>query len=176
MLGSSKTLTRSHHPPSGAAKTTPDSGKRSHQSTRQVARSFWGDLEREKEDAEARKWEEKCQKKSTGPVLSLDDHEDLMKPAAPSRVSQPPNRASGSKTRERSEEDALLLIHQTTNLSLTRQRSRRQKATNGTQTWSWSSWMMMTAPPCLGRSKVWERKPVPLIQVKMKASRHCLNV
>ena len=47
------------------------------------------------------KQEEKCQKKSSGPVLSLDDHEDsvtnLMKRAALSWVSQPPNKASGSK-------------------------------------------------------------------------------
>ena len=101
--GSSKTPTRSHHPPSGAAKTTLDSGKRSHQSTRQVAASFWGDPEREKEDVEAHKWEEKCQKKSTRPILSLDDHEDsvtdLMKWAAPSQVSQSPNKALGSKDR-----------------------------------------------------------------------------
>ena len=101
VLGSSKTPTKSHHPPSGAAKTTPDSGKRSHQSTKQVAGSFWGDPEREKEDAEARKQEEKCLKKSTGPVLSLDDHEDsvsdLMKWATLSQVSQPPNKALGSK-------------------------------------------------------------------------------
>ena len=98
--GSSKTLTKSH-PPFGAAKTTLDSGKRSHQSARQVAGSFWRDPERGKEDAEVRKQEEKCQKKPTRPVLSLDDHEDsvtdLMKRAAPSRVSQPPNKALGSK-------------------------------------------------------------------------------
>ena len=60
-----------------------------------------GDRERGKEDAEACKQEQKCQKKSTGPAFSLDDHEDsvtdLMKWAAPSRVSQPPNKASGSK-------------------------------------------------------------------------------
>ena len=31
---------------------------------------------RRKEDAEARQLEEKCWKKSTGPVLSLGDHED----------------------------------------------------------------------------------------------------
>ena len=48
--GSSKTPTKSH-PPSGAAKTTPNSGKRSHQSARQVAGSFWRDLQRGKEDA-----------------------------------------------------------------------------------------------------------------------------
>ena len=65
---------------------------------------FWGDLERRKEDAEAHKQEEKCRKKSTGPVLSLDDHEDsvtdLMKRAAPNRVSQPPNKASSSSSKD----------------------------------------------------------------------------
>ena len=99
--GSSKTPMKFHHPPSGAAKTTPDPGKNSHQSTKQVVGSFWGNLERGKEDAEARKSQENHQKKSTGPVLSLDDHEDsvinLVKQAAPSWVSQPPNKASGSK-------------------------------------------------------------------------------
>ena len=74
--GSSKTLTKSNPPPSGAVKGTPDSGKKSHHSAKQVARLFWGDPERGKEDAEAHKQEEKCRKKSTGPVLSLDDHED----------------------------------------------------------------------------------------------------
>ena len=74
--GSSKTPTKSNHPLSGAMKTTPDSGKKSHQSAKQAAGLFWGDEARGKEDAEAHKLEEKCQKKSTGPVLSLGDHED----------------------------------------------------------------------------------------------------
>ena len=81
-----------------------DSGKKSHQSAKQVTGLFLGDPEREKEDVEAHKQEEKCQKKSTGPILSLDDHEDsvtnLMKRAAPSRVSQPPNKASSSSSRD----------------------------------------------------------------------------
>ena len=102
--GSSKTLTKSNPPPSGAVKATPDSGKKSHQSAKQVAGLFWGDPERGKEDVEARKQEEKHQKKSTGPVLSLDDHEDsvtdLMKWATLSRVSQPPNKASSSSSRD----------------------------------------------------------------------------
>ena len=76
--GSSKTPTKSNHPPSGAVKATPDSGKKSHQSAKQVARLFWGDPERGKEDAEVRKQEEKRRKKSTRPVLSLDGHEDLV--------------------------------------------------------------------------------------------------
>ena len=99
--GSSKTPMKFHYSPSGAAKTTLDPGKKSHESTKQVVRSFWGSPERGKEDAEARKLQENHQKKSTGPVLSLDDHEDsvinLVEQAAPSRVSQPPNKGSGSK-------------------------------------------------------------------------------
>ena len=99
--GSSKTLMKFHHPPSRAAKTTRDPAKKSHQSTKQVVGSFWGNPESGKEDAEVRKSQESHQKKSTRPVLSLDDHEDsvinLVKQAAPSRVSQPPNKASGSK-------------------------------------------------------------------------------
>ena len=58
--GSSKTPTKSNPPPSGAVKATPDSGKKSHQSAKQVAGLFWGDPERGKEDVEARKQEEKC--------------------------------------------------------------------------------------------------------------------
>ena len=74
--GSSKTPTKSNLPLSRAAKTTPDSGKKSYQSAKQAAGLFWGDEARGKEDAEAHKLEEKCRKKSTGPVLSLGDHED----------------------------------------------------------------------------------------------------
>ena len=59
VLGSSKTPTKSNPPPSGVVKATPDSGKNSHQSAKQVARLFWGDPERGKEDAEARRQEEK---------------------------------------------------------------------------------------------------------------------
>ena len=102
--GSSKTQTKSNPPPSRVVKATPDSGKKSHQSAKQVAGLFWGDSERGKEDVEACKQEEKCRKKSTGPVLSLDDHEDsvtdLMKWATPSQVSQPPNKASSSSSRD----------------------------------------------------------------------------
>ena len=102
--GSSKTPTKSNHPPSRVVKATPDSGKKSQQSAKQVAGLFWKDPERGKEDVEAHKQEEKCQKKSTGPVLSLDSHEDsvtdLMKWAAPSWVSQPPSKASSSSSRD----------------------------------------------------------------------------
>ena len=74
--GLSQTLTKSNLPLSGVAKTTPDSGKKSHQLAKQAAGLFWGDKARGKEDVEACKLEEKHRKKSTGPVLSLSDHED----------------------------------------------------------------------------------------------------
>ena len=103
--GSSKTPTKSNPPLSGVVKATPDSGKKSHQSAKQIARLFWGDPERGKEDAEVHKQEEKHRKKSTGPVLSLDDHEDsvtdLTKRATLSRVSQAPNKASSSSSKDR---------------------------------------------------------------------------
>ena len=99
--GSSKTPTKSNPPPSRVVKATLDSEKKS---AKQVAGLFWGDPERGKEDAEAHKQEEKCQKKSTGPVLFLDDHEDLvtdlMKRATLSWVSQPPNKASSSSSKD----------------------------------------------------------------------------
>ena len=56
---------------------------------------YWEDDERKKEDEESC-WqeEERCQKKPSGPVLSLDEHEEsvtlLTSKAAPSRVSQAP--------------------------------------------------------------------------------------
>ena len=56
---------------------------------------------------EARQLEEKCRKKSTGPILSLGDHEDsianLLKRAPASQISQPSSKASssGSKHREK---------------------------------------------------------------------------
>ena len=55
--------------------------------------NYWEDDERKKEDEEFRRWEEeRCQKKPSGPVLSLDEHEELVtlltSKAAPSRVSQ----------------------------------------------------------------------------------------
>ena len=54
---------------------------------------YWEDDERKKEDEESRRREEeRCQKKPSGPVLSLDKHEELVmlltSKAAPSRVSQ----------------------------------------------------------------------------------------
>ena len=72
--GSSNTPTKPNHPPPGAVKTTPDSGRK--HPTKQAAGLFWGDDARWKEDAEARQLEEKHWKKSTGPVLSLGYHEE----------------------------------------------------------------------------------------------------
>ena len=103
--GLSKTPAKPNAPAPGAVKATPDSGKKSQPTTKKVAGIFWGDPERGKEDEEARKQEEKHWKKSTGPVLSLDDHQhsvtDLMNWAAPSRVSQPPGKALSSSSKDR---------------------------------------------------------------------------
>ena len=72
---------------------------------KQAAGLFWKDDARGKEDAEAHKLEEKRRKKSTGPVLSLGDHEEsitnLLKRAPPSRVSQPPSKAPSSSLQHR---------------------------------------------------------------------------
>ena len=103
--GSSKTPTKSNTSSSGAVKAALDSGKKPQQSAKQVSRIFWNDPERGKEDAEACKKKEKCRKKTTGPVLSLNDHEDLvtdlMNWAAPSWVLQPSTKASSSGSKDR---------------------------------------------------------------------------
>ena len=159
VLGSSQTPTKANLLSSGAVKTTPDSGKKPHQSTKQAAGAFWGDKARRKEDAEAQKLEEKCRKKSTGPLLSLGDHEDsiatLLKRAPASWISQPPSdvSGSGSKRREKSGENLLLPIRRTMNPSPTGQTSRRLRIANETPPRTWSSWRMMTAPPPPGKSK-----------------------
>ena len=72
---------------------------------KQIA-EYWGDDERKKEDEESH-WqeEERCKKKPSGPVLSLDEHEEsvslLTSKAAPGRVSQgsglPPHAQSEGK-------------------------------------------------------------------------------
>ena len=57
---------------------------------------YWDEPERKKEDEESHRWEEeRCQKKKpSGPVLSLDEHEEsvllLTSKAIPSQVSQAP--------------------------------------------------------------------------------------
>ena len=185
VLGSSKTPTKSNHPPSGAVKATPDSGKKSHQSAKQVAGLFWGDPERGKEDAEVHKQEEKCRKKSTGPVLSLDGHEDsvtnLMKWAAPSRVSQPPSKASSSSSRDWGK---VQLKHppadQLDDEPLSN-RADEPKAKNRKRDPTPNLVILedddsTPLPGKMGRSRVRERKPVPITQAKMKALRHCPNV
>ena len=97
--GLPKTLAKPSTPSvSGTGKATPgSSGKKSQVSTKQIT-GYWKDPEREKEDAEARKQEKKCWKKSSGLVLSLDDHEysvdTLTNQATLSRVSQPPSISS----------------------------------------------------------------------------------
>ena len=61
---------------------------------------YWGDPERDLEDAEAHKQEEEKhqKKKHSGPVLSLDEHEEsimvLTSKAIPSRISQAPGQAT----------------------------------------------------------------------------------
>ena len=67
---------------------------------------YWDDDERKKEDEESHRWEEeRHKKKPSGPVLSLDEHEELVmlltSKAAPGRVSQgsglPPHTQSEGK-------------------------------------------------------------------------------
>ena len=77
VLGLSKTPTKSNHPLSRAAKTT----SRLREEITPIRPNklpgySGGTRQEEKKDAEVHKLEEKCQKKSTGPVLSLGDHED----------------------------------------------------------------------------------------------------
>ena len=71
--GSAKTPTKPCNP--GAGKLTPGSGNKTTQ-IQQAARMFWSDKQkREKEDADTWAQEEKRQKKPSGPILSLDEHE-----------------------------------------------------------------------------------------------------
>ena len=177
--GSSQTPTKSILP-SGAVKTTPDSGKKPHHLAKQAAGLFWGNEARKKENAEVRKLEEKHRKKSTGPALSFGDHEDsianLLKRAPPSRVTQPSSDASGSgsKCREKvqgkpppdpSDDEPLF----------DRADEPKLRTANDTPPPTWLSWRMMTAPPCPGSPRVQERKPVPRTRM-MQLSKHCLNV
>ena len=62
MPGSSQTPTKSNLPSSGSAKTTPDSGKKPHQSAKQAARLFLGGMRQE----EKRMWRCGNWKRSTG--------------------------------------------------------------------------------------------------------------
>ena len=101
--GSAKTPTKPGNP--GAGKLAPGSGKKT-QPIQQAAGMFWGDKKkREKEDADARAQEEKCRKKPSGPILSLDEHEhsitELTNWAAPSRSTQPSSKTSSSTPKDR---------------------------------------------------------------------------
>ena len=103
LLGSCMTPTKSD---SGALKGTPDSGKKQ-LTIKEASVKYWGSKDRGKEDKEAPKQEEKRRKKSTGPVLSLAEHEDavddLLKRHAPSRVTQPAGKASTSGAQDRAQ-------------------------------------------------------------------------
>ena len=61
---------------------------------------FWDDPEKDKEDEESEKWEEErwCRKSSSGPILSLADHEEpvssLISKTIPHQVSQPADHPS----------------------------------------------------------------------------------
>ena len=66
---------------------------------------FWSDKKkREKEDADARAQEEKRQKKPSGPILSLDEHEhsitELTNWATPSQSAQPSRKTPSSTPKD----------------------------------------------------------------------------
>ena len=78
----------------GKGKSHPGSSGKNSAPPKQIT-EYWDDDEQKKEDEESHRWEEeKCQKKPTGPILSLDGHEEsviaLTSKTAPSRVSQAP--------------------------------------------------------------------------------------
>ena len=101
--GSAKTPTKPCNP--GAGKLTLGSGKKT-QPIQQAAGMFWGDKKkREKEEADAQAQEEKRRKKSSGPILSLDEHEhsitELTNRAAASRSAQPSGKTPSSARKDR---------------------------------------------------------------------------
>ena len=65
--GSSKTPTKPNHPPSGAAKTTPDSGKK--HSAKQAARLFWGMMRDEKKMWRHANWKRSAGRSPQGPYF-----------------------------------------------------------------------------------------------------------
>ena len=78
----------------GKGKPHPGSSSKKLAPPKQIT-EYWEDDERKKEDEESHWWEEeRHQKKPSGPVLSLNEHEEsvtlLTSKAAPSRVSQAP--------------------------------------------------------------------------------------
>ena len=97
--GLSQTLTKSILP-SGAAKTTPDSGKKPHQSAKQAAGYSGGMRQERKKMQRHGSWKRSAGRRPQGPPLSLGDHEDsianLLKWAPPSLVTQPPSNVSSS--------------------------------------------------------------------------------
>ena len=180
VLGSSKTPTKPNHAPSGVAKTTPDSGKK--HSAKQATGLFWGDDVRRKEDAEAHQLEEKCRKKSTGPVLSLGDHEDsianLLKRALASRISRPSSKASssGSKYREKFRGK-----HPPGNPSDNEPLSDRAdelKAKNHKHEATPDLVILEDddSTPLPRKKRVQERKPVSRLRARKKPLRHCANI
>ena len=100
--GSAKTPTKPCNP--GAGKLTLGSGKKT-QPIQQAAGMFWGDKKkREKEDADTRAQEEKHQKKPSGTILSLDEHEhsitELINRAASSWSTQPSGKTPSSAPKD----------------------------------------------------------------------------
>ena len=179
--GSSRTPTKSNLPPSGATKTTPDSGKKPHQLAKQAAGLFWGDEARRKEDAEACKLEEKHQKKSTGPALSLGDHEDsitnLLKRAPASRVSQPPSDVSDSSSKHREKVRGKPPPADPSDDEPLSDRADEPKAKNCK--WDPTPNLVVLedndSTPCPGSPRVRVRKPVPRTGIK-KPSKHCPSI
>ena len=86
-------------------KLNPGSSSKKSAPPKRIAK-YWDDDKRKKEDEESRRQEEeRCKKKPSGPVLSLDEHEEsvllLTSKAAPGQVSQgsglPPHTQSEGK-------------------------------------------------------------------------------
>ena len=181
MPGSSQTPTKSNLPSSRAAKTTPDPGKKPHKSAKQAAGLFWEDAARRKEDAEAQKLEDKRWKKSTGPALSLGDHEDsianLLKRAPASRVSQPPGDISGSGSKRREKVWGKTPPANPSDDEPLSNREDELKAKNHKQDPTPDLVVLEDddSTPCLGSPRVRGRKPVPRTWMR-KPSEHCPSV
>ena len=130
---------------------------------------------------EARKLEEKCRKKSTGPVLSLGDHEDsitnLLKRAPASRVSQPSSKASSSGSKDWEKVRGKHPPADPSDDEPLSNRADEPKAKNRKRDPTPDLVILEDddSTPCPGRPRVQERKPVPRIQAKKKAMRHCPN-
>ena len=168
--GSTKTPTKPGNP--GASKLTPGSGKKT-QPIQQAAGMFWGDKKkREKEDADARAQEEKCRKKPSGPILSLDEHEhsitELTNRATPSRSTQPSKTSSSTpKDWVRPRKDPVAVPDPSDDEPLSDQANGpKAKARKWIPHWSWSLSMMTTPLPSpesrrLPRSHYQRRRKLP---------------